>query len=193
MRKITFDIETSNIFQDVNSNNAADLDLAVICIHDSETGNYASFEQHQLPELWPIMEKADMLITFNGDHFDIPLLNKYYPGDLTTIKSLDLLKEVRKSLGKRIKLDTIAEATFGGNKTADGLQAVRWWREGRKQEVIDYCIADVKITKDVYDYAMKHGHLKFIDFAAQNAIKEFPVDTTDWEKKEESAMTHSLF
>lgn len=193
MRKITFDIETSNIFSDVGSNNPADLDLAVICVHDSETDEYTSYTQETLSELWPLLEKADMFITFNGDHFDIPLLNKYYPGDLTAIKSLDLLKEVKNSLGKRIKLDTIAEATLGKKKIADGLQSLRWWREGKKDKVIEYCIEDVRITKQVYDYAVANQKLKYIDFGLQNQIRDIPIDTSTWEEKEESAMTHSLF
>lgn len=193
MRKITFDIETSNIFTDVGTNNPADLDLAVICAHDSETDEYTSYTQETLGELWPLLEKADMFITFNGDHFDIPLLNKYASFDLTTIKSLDLLKEVKKSLGKRIKLDTIAEATLGKKKIADGLQSLRWWREGKKDKVIEYCIEDVRITKQVYDYAVANQKLKYIDFGLQNQIRDIPIDTSTWEEKEESAMTHSLF
>lgn len=128
MRKITFDIETRNIFADVNSTESTALDISVVCIHDSFTDTYSSYLQEDLPKLWPILEQADMFITFNGDHFDIPLLNKYYSGDLGKIKSLDLLVEVRKSLGRRIKLDTIAEATLGTKKSGHGLQAVEGGR-----------------------------------------------------------------
>ena len=76
MRKITFDIETKNLFQDVGSNNPADLDISVVCIHDSLTDTYSSFVDPDYSKLWPLIEQADMLITFNGDHFDIPLLEK---------------------------------------------------------------------------------------------------------------------
>jgi DEAD/DEAH box helicase domain-containing protein len=160
MRKITFDIETSNLFQDVGSPNPEDLDLAVVCIHDSLTDKFTSYEKETLNELWPIIEECDMLIGYNSNHFDIPLLNKYYPGDLTKIKSLDILEEIRKSFGRRVKLDDVVKATLGQSKSADGLQAVVWWRQGRKQEVIDYCIQDVKVTRDVYDYALKNNKLK---------------------------------
>jgi len=142
-----------------------------------------------LKKLWPILEKTDLLIGFNSDHFDIPLLNKYYGGTLKNIKSLDLLKEVRKSLGRRIKLDSLAEATLGRNKTADGLAAGIWWKNGEHQKVIDYCIEDVRITKDLYDYALAHGHLKYHE---GKRLKEIPLDTSDWEKIEESAITHTL-
>ena len=78
-----------------------------------------------------------MLIGFNSDHFDIPLLNKYYPGDLTKIKSLDLLVEVKRSLGRRLRLDTIAEATLGMKKSGHGLEATRWWKEGKADLVTE--------------------------------------------------------
>ncbi len=189
MRKITFDIETRNIFSDVNSNDPVDLDISVVCIHDSKTDEYSSYLQEDLPKLWPILEQADMLITFNGDHFDIPLLNKYYSGDLTKIKSLDLLREIKNSLGRRIKLDTIAEATLGVNKSGHGLEAVEWWKTGEIDKIIKYCIEDVKITKKVYDYALQNGKLKYKDMGV---LKDIKLNTKDWEKVEESAMTFTL-
>ncbi len=191
MRKITFDIETRNIFADVNSTESTALDLSVVCIHDSKTDEYSSYLQEDLPKLWPILEQADMLITFNGDHFDIPLLNKYYSGDLKKIKSLDLLVEVRNSLGRRIKLDTIAEATLGTHKSGHGLQAVEWWKTGEIDKIIKYCIEDVKITKQLYDYALANGKLKYKDLVG-GAIKDIKLDTSKWEKIEDSAMTFTL-
>lgn len=190
MRKIVFDIETSNLFQDVGSNDPSKLNLSVICIHDSETDSYSSYFQEDLSKLWPILEKSDMLIGYNSDHFDIPLLNKYYNGDISKIKSLDLLKEIRASLGRRIKLDDIAEATLGKNKIAGGLEAVVWWRNGEKDKVVKYCLEDVKITKEVYEYAKKHGHVKYKD---AGVLKEIKLDTTNWDlKKEADVMTHTL-
>ena len=189
MKKIVFDIETSNIFQDVASNDPVALDMSVCCIYDYETDKYSSYTKETLNELWPIFEKADMLIGFNSDHFDIPILNKYYSGDLTKIKSLDLLKEIKNSLGRRIKLDTIAEATLGKNKSGHGLEAVVWWRNGEKQKVIDYCMQDVKITKEVYEYALKNQLLKYAD---GKEIKDIKLDTSSWDKKNDSSMTFTL-
>ena len=189
MRKIVFDIETSDFFADVGSNDPADLNLSVVCIYDSSTEKYSGFFQNELKQLWPIIEKADMLIGFNSDHFDIPLLNKYYPGDLTKIKSLDLLKEVKNSLGRRIKLDTLAHATLGKNKIADGVIANTWWKNGEFEKVKEYCLEDVKITKEIYDYALAHGVLKYRD---GQKIKDIKLDTSHWEKEKEGAITHTL-
>ncbi len=189
MRKIVFDIETSNLFQDVASNDPAALDMSVCCIYDYETDKFSSYTKETLPDLWPILEKADLLIGFNSDHFDIPILNKYYSGDLTKIKSLDLLKEVKNSLGRRIKLDTLAEATLGKNKSGHGLEAIVWWRNGEKQKVIDYCIDDVKITKEIYEYAVKNKILKYLD---GKEIRDIKLDTSNWDKKENATMTFTL-
>lgn len=183
MRQITFDIETTNFFEDAGSSNPIDLDLAVVCIHDSETGEFSSYEKETLDQLWPIIESADMLIGYNSDHFDIPLLNKYYSGDLKSIKSLDILTEIKKSFGRRVKLDSVVKATIGESKSANGLQAVVWWRQGEKQKVIDYCIQDVKVTRDVYDYAIKNSKLKVAN--NDGKILEITLDTTSWEKIDE--------
>jgi len=189
MRKIVFDIETKNMFQDVGKNDPVLLDLSLIGVYDSETDAYTSYLQEDLPALWPLLEKADVLIGYNSDHFDIPLLNKYYPGDLTHIKSVDLLKEIRNSLGRRLKLDSVAEATLGKNKIGDGLQAITWWKEGAIDKIRKYCLEDVKITKELYDYALKNGVLKYKDYGT---VRDIPLDTSSWEKIENASITKTL-
>ncbi|MFA6338786.1 MAG: ribonuclease H-like domain-containing protein [Candidatus Paceibacterota bacterium] len=189
MKKIVFDIETKNIFQEVGKNDPLLLDISVVCIYDYETDQYMSFFESELKKLWPILEKANVLIGFNSDYFDIPILNKYYPGDLTQIKSLDIMKEIRNSLGRRIGLGAIAEATINKGKSGNGLEAVTWWKNGEYDKVKKYCIDDVKVTKEVYEYALKNKKLKYKD---GGILKDIPLDTTDWEKTEEIAMTQSL-
>ncbi len=190
MRKIVFDIETKNVFQDVGKNDPSLLDLSLVGVYDSETNKYTSYLEEELNQLWPIIEKADMLIGYNSDHFDIPLLNKYYPGDLTKIKSLDILKEIKDASGRRFKLDHIAEGTLGINKSGHGLQAITWWKQGEIEKIRQYCLDDVKITKKIYDYALKHGKLKYKDGAKTVSI---PLDTSHWETiSEEVSLTHTL-
>lgn len=189
MNYIVFDVETKNTFDEVESNDPVALDISVLCLYDSKTDSYHSFLQEDFPKLWPFLEKTDMLVTFNGDHFDIPLLNKYYHGNLSQIKSLDLLKEVKHSLGRRIKLDDLAEATLGKNKIAHGLEAIKWWREGKIDLIVKYCLEDVKITKEIFDYVLEHKHLKYKD---NSELKEIPISTKGWMKKQESGVTFSL-
>ncbi len=192
MRVITFDIESisdSNVRGHVD---VAEQELTVVAIHDSATGEYSSYFREDLPKLWPILEHTDMLIGFNSDTFDIPLLNRYYPGDLGHIRSLDLLAEVYKTLGRRIRLQSLAEATLGKGKKGDGLKAGDWWREGKKAKVAEYCIEDVRLTRELYDYAMKHGIVKYKDL---RTIRDIKLDTAHWElpaEKSAPAMTHAL-
>jgi len=189
MRNIVLDIETRNTFQEIGKAEPALLDISVVCIHDSETDSYSSYLQEDLGKLWPILEKADVIITFNGDHFDIPLLDKYYSGDLTRIKSLDILKEVRKSLGHRIGLGIIAEGTLNKGKGGHGLEAIEWWKKGEIDKIIKYCLEDVKITKEVYEYALQNKKLKYKE---GEKIIEFPISTEGWEEKEDAKLTFSL-
>jgi len=192
MKKITFDIETKNTFEDIGENNPSLLDISIVCIHDSETDKYDSFLEDDLARLWPILEKADMLIGFNSDHFDIPLLNKHYPGDLTTIKSLDILKEIKNSTGKRYKLDNIANATLGEGKTGNGLEAITWWKNGEIEKIRKYCLDDVRITKEVYDFALKNSYLKYKESNNGFKTKKIPLDTSGWEKQENNSTTNTL-
>ncbi len=189
MRKIVFDIETKNFFSDVGKNDPALLDISIVAIHDSETDKYSSFLENELHLLWPILEHADMLIGFNSDHFDIPLLNKYYPGDLTKFKSLDILKEIHNSFGRRMKLDQIAEGTLGKNKIGHGVEAVDWWKKGDIDKIREYCIDDVRLTKEIYDYAMANNILLFKEGGRVNEIK---LDTSKWETPSEHKVTFTL-
>lgn len=190
MRVVTFDIETANWVTDTGSNDPADLTLAIVCIHDSETGEFSSYLESELPQLWPILERTDVLVGYNSDHFDIPLLNKYYPGDLTRIKSLDLMKEVQGVLGRRLKLDALAEGTLGDKKLGGkGGQSVIWWREGKVDLVREYCIKDVELTRKLFDHALENGALKYKELGKTREIK---IDTRDWLKPKSNAMTFSL-
>jgi len=179
MRKLVFDIETRNTFEEVGGRDPLLLDISIVVVYDYQDAKYYSYTQEELSKLWPLLEQIDLLIGFNSDYFDIPLLNKYYPGDLTKIASLDILAEVRKSLGKRISLDMIAAGTLNRGKISHGLEAVEWWKQGRIEDIRRYCEEDVRITKDVYDYARANNHLKY---KIVNEIREFSLDATKWEE-----------
>jgi len=186
MRRITFDIETSG---GGNIIDPKTMELTVVGIHDTETDTFSTFTQEELPQLWTILEKADVLVGYNSDHFDIPILNKYYAGDLSTIHSIDLLSEIKNVLGRRLKLDSVAEATLGRKKTGHGLDAVTWWAQGEYEKVKKYCIEDVRITKDVYEYALKNGKVRYSDFGEKRDIK---LDTSHWENGGKASLTHTL-
>lgn len=190
MNYVIFDLETQNIFQDVGSSDPAALDISVATFYESNTDTYTTVLVNELSQVWPILERADALVGYNSNHFDIPLLNKYYPGDLTQLKSIDILESIRLSLGRRLRLDDVAKATVGAKKSAHGLQAVRWWREGKLTELKQYCEQDVRVTKQVFDYIMENHQILFKDGARKQAV---PIDTSTWREMTNVAMTHSLF
>lgn len=189
MRYVVFDLETQNMFDDVGKNDASLLDISVACAYDSETKKYLTVTVNELEKLWPTFEHADALVGYNSNHFDIPLLNKYYPGDLTAIPSIDLLESIRESLGKRLRLDSVAQATLGVGKSGNGLQALQWWKEGKIDLIKEYCQKDVEITKRVFEYALKNGHVKYKDGLKNRQI---PLDTSKWGSGSAGAMTHAL-
>lgn len=190
MRAITFDIETANAFPTLNRGDLSRMEISIVGIHDSETDEYTSYTKEEFNQLWPIIERADMLIGFNSDTFDVPILNRYYPGDLTRIHSLDLLVEVQKVLGRRVRLQSLAEATLNKGKSGNGLEAVDWWQQGLVDKVREYCLDDVRITREIYDYAVKHGKLKYKDLGG---AREFKIDTASWTKPDGGAsITHTL-
>ncbi len=189
MRKIVFDIETKNTFHDVESTNSRDLDISIVAIYDSSDDSLLSYTEGELSSLWPRIEKADVIIGYNSDSFDIPLLDKYYPGDLTSIKSIDILEKIRKSIGRRVKLDQVAEATLGEKKSGHGLEAIRWWKRGEIEKIKKYCMDDVRITKEIYEYALKE---KKLHYRENGKVYDINLDTSNWEKGEESTLTHTL-
>lgn len=188
MRRITFDIETEGTFQ--SNGDFSQLEVTVVGIYDSETKKLTGYYKEDLGKLWPIMESADLLVGYNSDHFDIPILNKYYAGDLTKFKSVDLLKEIRGVLGRRLKLDGVAEATLGKKKTGNGLEAVEWWKQGLKEKVMAYCLDDVAITDELYRYALKHKKLKYKDY---DGVRDIKLDISKWEEASDApALNHTL-
>lgn len=176
MRTVVFDIETIGGMAR-GGWKPEDLELTICCTHDSETNTYDSFLKEDLPRLWKLLENTDILVGYNSDHFDIPILNKYYPGDLSKIKSVDILKEIQNVLGRRIKLDSIAEGTLGKKKIGSGLQAQVWWKEGNIKKLREYCLKDVEITKQVFDHALQNNALFFKELGAKKEIK---LDTRNW-------------
>ncbi|MBI2989580.1 MAG: ribonuclease H-like domain-containing protein [Candidatus Magasanikbacteria bacterium] len=149
--EIVFDIETVGDIKDYST-----LKVTVVSLYDYADQSFRSFEESELSALWPYLEKAERIIGYNSEHFDIPILNRYYAGDLSRFPQLDLLKVIKESSGKRYKLDDIAKATLDIRKSADGLQAVEWYKEGKLDKIKEYCEQDVRVTKGIYEFGRKN-------------------------------------
>ncbi len=189
MRIVVFDIETANWLVDTGSSDPASLTIALVGVHDSETG-YSSYLEHELPQLWPILERTDALVGWNSEHFDIPLLNKYYPGDLTRIKSIDLMMEFHPFVGRRLKLDAVAEGTLKDKKLGGkGGQSIIWWRNGEVEKVREYCLKDVELTKKIFDYALEKNSIKYVELGK---VREVKINTSKWLAADTKPMTFTM-
>ena len=77
-----------------------------------------------------------------------------------------------------MKLDQVAEGTLGVNKSGNGLEAIAWWKNREFEKLRNYCLGDVRITRDLYDFAVKNNKLIFKEGGRNNEIK---LDTALWE------------
>lgn len=188
MGEVVFDIETKNTFAEVGSNNPADLSISVVCIYEYGTGEFYSFKEEELSRLWPIVENCSRIIGWNSLHFDMPLLEKYAGKKFSNIPHLDLMAKVKDALGVRMKLDDIARATLNVQKSGHGLQAVEWYKQGEWEKIIKYCIDDVKITRDVYEFARRNKQLFYPDFSG---LKPIPLDVSTPAPREDGLKTQN--
>jgi hypothetical protein len=189
MRVITFDIETVGTFSRVRGDYSG-MNITVVGVHDSTDNSLTAYTVEELPKLWPILQSTDLLVGYNSDSFDIPILNRYYPGDLTLIPSLDILTKIYEVLDRRIRLEAVAQGTLKKGKSGEGSQAHIWWEQGHYEKVKKYCLDDVALTRELFDYALEHKSLKFKDLGG---VKEMKIDTSTWlTVKPKEAQTHIL-
>jgi len=172
-KELVFDIETQNTFDDVGSGNHRGLRVSVVGVYTYEDDQYRVFREDNLKEMWPLFERAERLIGFNQVSFDVPVLQNYYAGDLMKIPQLDILAHIHRALGFRVKLDDIAKSTLNTAKSAHGLQAVEWFKHGEWEKIEKYCLDDVRITREVYEFGKKNRQLYYPDL--RGGIRPVPV------------------
>ncbi len=195
---IVLDIETQKGFHEVDRKKLHLLKVSVACIYDSRSEQYIAFEEKELMKLEEYLKKADLIIGFNVRDFDMEVLQPYILTPAKNLPILDLLVEFEKIRGHRISLQSIAQATLKTSKSGSGWDALQLYKDGKMEELKKYCFDDVRITKDVYEYGLKHGKIFFIsnrDYQTHevpvswgNAIKQVKE-----QKKEENAFPTSLF
>ena len=136
------------------------LGISVVGIYSYEQDRYEAYlEADVASKLAPRLQAANITIGFNIRRFDLPVLQPYLPYPVTDLPVLDIMEEVVKNLGHRLSLDSIAQATLGQGKSGSGMDALRWYKEGRLDLITKYCLDDVKLTKEIYDYGKQHGRL----------------------------------
>src|ERR1051325_11286799 len=165
LHKIVLDLETQKSFQDVGGYGKNHLLKVSVCgIYSYKENKFVCFEENQLYKLGEILMECDQVIGFNSKNFDFQVLQPYISFDLTKIPHLDIMEEVEKLIGHRVKLDNLAQMTLGAGKSGDGLQALKFWKLGQMEELKKYCLDDVRITRELYDYTQTYGKLLYKDY-----------------------------
>lgn len=169
---VVIDIETQFTFQEVGSD-LKKLKVSVVGLYDYKSDEYITYLEEELPKLFHRLEHTSLVIGFNINKFDLPVLSPYYIGEMVQFPALDILEEVEKFLGFRVALDDLARATLNVKKTGHGFLAIEYFRKGEMDKLKAYCLDDVRITKELYEYGQKN---KKLFFNTAKGIKEIPVN-----------------
>ena len=159
---VYFDLETQKSADEVGGwDKISRMGMSVGVTYSTARGDYRIYGEPQVNELVTELQRADLIVGFNVLRFDYEVLHGYTSLDLTQIPTLDMLVELTNTLQHRLSLDSIANATFGLEKTAEGLQAIRWFKDGKLHEIAEYCCYDVKLTKLVHEYGCQQRQLHY--------------------------------
>lgn len=173
LKKIVLDLETQKSFDDVGGRGKNHLLKISVCgIYDYTSDQYLIYEEHELPRMAPLLQAADQIIGFNIKQFDFEVLQPYLNFSLADVPYYDILEEIDKVLGHKIKLEAVAQATIGSGKSGNGLEALLYYKNGKMDLLKKYCLDDVRVTKEVYEYALKNQKLLYRDYFA---VKEVAI------------------
>lgn len=162
MNIVYFDLETQKLFQEVGGRDPSRLLLACAVTWSTARQDFAVYWEQDVQALVEELKSADKVVGFNIIHFDYQVLRPYAPNEnFRGFRSVDMLQDIYRALNFRLSLDSIAKATLGATKTADGLQSVQWFRDGELDKVAEYCKADVEITRRVYEFGREHGYVNY--------------------------------
>ncbi len=159
--KLVLDLETQHTFSEVGGRNFRALKVSLVGVYSYLQERLLFFTEDRLHELFSLMEAADLIIGFNLKRFDYVVLEPYRGKVLDNFPTLDILEEIEIILGHRLKLDELAKYSLGRGKSGDGLDAVRYFRNGEFDKLKSYCGDDVLITRDLYEYGKNNGFVLY--------------------------------
>jgi len=178
MRQVILDVETKKAFSEVGGHDLSRLGVSFVGVIEREEpftdGRELRFFEKDLDDLWFVLERADVVVGFNIAGFDFPVMAPYYAGEVSQFPVLDLLERIKEQAGHRVSLDAVAKKTLGVGKSGSGLDALKYYAEGRMEKLADYCMDDVRITRDIYDFGLKNKQVKFLN--KWNRVIELPID-----------------
>ena len=170
-----FDVETKRSAAEVGGWHRADrMGISVAILYDSASDSFKTYLEKDIPDLIKDLQSFELVVGFNNKQFDNRVLSAYTVFNLESLPTLDIMDVIKDRLGYRLSLDRLAEHTLGVKKSANGLQALQWYKEGKIDEIISYCRQDVKITRDLFLFGLKNSYLLFQNKAG--SVVRLPVD-----------------
>jgi DEAD/DEAH box helicase domain-containing protein len=174
------DLETQRGALEVGGwHNAHLMRVALAVVYEAREDRFVTYREGDVESLLGRLRAADLVVGFNVRRFDYRVLGGYTDLDLERLATFDLLDEIHGRLGFRLSLGHLGEETLGRAKTADGLQSLRWWQEGRIEEIERYCRADVELLRDLFHHAARHAHLLFRTKAGERVRLPLRVDPAE--------------
>ncbi len=172
---VILDIETQRSAEEVGGwSNIGRMGLALAVVHDTGRGVWRTYYEADVHRLLLDLVLAERVVGFNIERFDLTVLSAYSDQDLTRIRTVDLMAEIKRRLGFRVSLGHLSEANLGEAKAGDGMQSLRWWKEGRIDLIEQYCRKDVDLTRRLYELGRSRGFLLYRDHSARTV--RVPVD-----------------
>lgn len=186
---LVLDLETQHSFKEVGRQNLHKLKISVCCIYDYVNDKYESYEENEITKLEERLQNLGLMVGFNIRRFDLPVLAPYLFQSIEKIPCLDLIDVVEKERGHRASLDSIAAPTLKVHKSGHGLEAITMYQEGRMDDLKKYCLDDVRITKDVFEYGCREGKVFFTsswDYKTYEIPVNWKAEAEDLLKKPEA-------
>jgi len=172
-----FDLETLRSAEEVGGwTRTEKMGMSVGVVYEEGKGEYRAYRESEVERLLLDLVTAERVIGFNIDRFDLPVLSGYTDWNIGRIRTFDMLADIYRRLGFRLKLDALAEATLGEKKITDGLQALEWVKEGRFDLIEEYCRKDVEVTRSLHRFGRENHFLLYHDREGRRV--RLPVDWT---------------
>lgn len=181
---LVIDFETKKSFAEVGGEEyKRDLGISVAGVYSYAKDVFFAFEERELGKLEDMLEASGHVIGFNLKHFDLPVLEPYLERvAIDAFAVTDMYLDAVAFLGHRVGLNALAKSTLGVEKSGHGLDALQWFKEGKIEQVKRYCLDDVRITRDLYEYGKAHGFLLFESYV-DGKTHSIPVS---WDKAPKS-------
>jgi len=181
---VIFDLETKHSFREFSE--PKKLGITVAALYDYKNHETSIFTEKELNKLFPILENSSYIIGYNVNSFDIAVLQAYYPGKVEIFSTFDILEDIREKIGRRLALNDVIYATLGKKKSGHGLMAIDYYKEGKWEELKKYCMDDVLLTKELFDYGVANKEIQYLNETGKVSIK------VDWGKYLEEGKNNDM-